>query len=211
MLLRVDAYLHRSSRPRAEWTVQLASYLFKLTECILSSLPYRDVVIPHPKKIVLQFRTQSAPLSITIIVLSAQIRRAKQPLMWPQTSPLLHYVHKSYFCKRYWPQGGLLPPFACKQEPGRLVPPSKSCQTAQKKNWLHSSCSFQVLIPNLCLRATYTIWAQSFKFNNLVHVSPSSSPLLLPHALFLAALPIFLAGTAPPPPTVILNKTTLID
>jgi len=38
------------------------------------------------KKIIsLQFRTQSAPLSIIIVILSAQISRAKQPLMWPQT------------------------------------------------------------------------------------------------------------------------------
>jgi hypothetical protein len=55
-------------------------------------VPYRDVII---KKIILQIRTKSAPLSIIIIIISAQIRRAKQPLMWPQTLPLLHYMHGS--------------------------------------------------------------------------------------------------------------------
>ena len=64
-------------------------------------IPYRAVIIPQPppRKIVLQIRTKSAPLSIFIVFLSAHIRRAKRPLMWPQTSLSLHYMHGSTFAK----------------------------------------------------------------------------------------------------------------
>ena len=55
---------------------------------------------PLIKQLVLQICTKSAPLSIFIIILSAHIRRANQPLMWPQILPFLHYMHGSLLLQK---------------------------------------------------------------------------------------------------------------
>ena len=97
----------------------------------------------------------------------------------------------------------LLPPSACKYEPGRLVPRqgSKNCS----KNWLHSSCMsklipIQVLVLTLCFMQLAQFVLASQSFYNLVHALSLLIPTALPLALFLAALPIFLARTALPHP-----------
>ena len=54
-----------------------------------TEMPQKNIksfAIPHP------IRT---PFNININ-LSAQIRKAIQPLMWPRTLPLLHYMHKNF-------------------------------------------------------------------------------------------------------------------
>ena len=51
--------------------------------------------------LVLQIRTESAPLSMFITNLSAHFRRAKLPLLWPQTLPFLDYMNGSLLLQRY--------------------------------------------------------------------------------------------------------------
>jgi hypothetical protein len=91
-----------------------------------------------------------------------------------------------YFCKIFWPQGGLLPPSSCKHEPGR---PPRIVKLLKKNYRTLVACqsSFQVLVLCVCAQLAQLVLA-SQSFQNLVH----ALSLLIPTALPLAHAPKFI-------------------
>ena len=110
-----------------------------------------------------------------IIILSARIRRAKQPLMMALDLTIASlYAWKFTFAKDIDHRVGCCRPLHANMSLAGWYP-STSCQTAQKTDCTLVACqsSFQVLVPTLCVRATRTTCAR-------IPIISQSSPCPLP-------------------------------